>query len=780
MRLGPTVTNHVIPVVEAQTMYSIRVEAIFEQGTRSVGDASYRFDVPRKPVAPMSTTTADSIFIEWDEPVDETGTIRRPVAGYELSWRKSGSVSNPDIVNLGSQVYSHTISDLDAGTTYEVALRAHNPLGYGEVFRAEVNTDMPAVMPSAMPTPTPTPSATPTTVPLDSLNLAFQKLATDGLTVMWNTNGIEASQVSRFELSWTPSTVGAPELPIRLPSSTRKFTISNLEGGKRYEIEIVAVYVDDSRVEESIAVIVDVPRNPDARAEVKSPTSVEVSWADPKEDSGTIRRPVAIYELSWRIESSERMPSIVELNADTRSYLVEDLISGTRYEFALRSSNALGYSKTANLSIETPQIPAMPTPGTDRTPQPTVVDRPMLTPTESSTVTEAGKTQASRRHSRDVDPDPPEDFNAVQGRDGVVIYWDNPRWDGGYDILAYAVDWYPETLQFPLFLPPTEHSARIRGLKPDINYRMRVQAFNLKDNGLPAIARIELAESLIKLRSYDPFTGSIAYNRSTTLKNAAQLPGFEIRADADTMFWGDEMVFSIERLPLDHASLNASVLVGLFVASDGFELAARVESRRQRFNTKTNVYEFPSPIKICIEPILLEGVPLTHYSIARLTTDSVDLFDSTPVDDQGILRICAPVPKVNVDESNIFVMLSSAWPTSIQAAGLQNHRQPNPWTLFALICVVLGSVMILVSVRYLNRTSPAAAGSTPDVSPATCSASTTDCSSHGAPSARTKMHRPPEAGPHRQVRRPPSYPPRCKTSSPHAPDGSGSEYASQA
>ena len=230
--------------------------------------------------------------------------------------------------------------------------------------------------------------------------------------------------------------------------------------------------------------------------------------------------------------------------------LVEDLIPGTRYEFALRSSNALGYSKTANLSIETPQIPAMPTPGTDRTPQPTVVDRPMLTPTESSTVTEAGKTQASRRHSRDVDPDPPEDFNAVQGRDGVVIYWDNPRWDGGYDILAYAVDWYPETLQFPLFLPPTEHSARIRGLKPDINYRMRVQAFNLKDNGLPAIARIEVAESLIKLRSYDPFTGSIAYNRSTTLKNAAQLPGLEVHADADTMFWGDEMVFSIERLPL--------------------------------------------------------------------------------------------------------------------------------------------------------------------------------------------------------------------------------------
>ncbi len=697
IQIQPSVNTYTIPETEAGTRYRIRVEAVFSDLERIVGEINYIFDVPRDPIAEIKSITSDTIVVEWSEPTVETGTIRRPIVGYELSWRESGSSANVNTRNLGSDVFSYAITDLDPGTTYDVTLRGHNPLGFSGVFRETAMTAMPAASstPTATATNSPTPTSSPTHTPVP-LEFGFQDLDAEGAMVMWNVRPDEAPQISEFELSWSPSTSGAPEFPMRLLSSDRSFTIPNVEAMVRYEVNLVAVYSSNRRVERDLSLIVDVPRKPDARVEVLSPTTVEVSWADPILGSGAIERPVRSYELAWRIDHPDEETSVVSLTAETRSYLVDGLKAETVYEFALRASNALGISAASAFSVVIPSMDEPPTP----TPTPT----PALTPTSTPSVSSVQRNGVEERRSRDVDPDPPEDLGAVQGRESVVVYWDNPRWDGGYDILAYAVDWYPETLPFPLFLPPTERSIRIRGLKPDVNYRIRVRAFNRRDDGLPSADRIEMPNTLIKLRSFDPFTGSIVYGRGTTLKNTIQLPDFEILADAQSMFWGDQAVFSIERLPLDQLRSGDFIPEGIFVMSDGFELAVRVESRRQRFDGAAGTYPFPSPIKICIEPVWFDGVSATNYSVVRLMTDSVEVFDSTPIDDQGIAKICALMPIVNIDASNIIFVLSSEEPTSIQTAGLHRHRQSDHWALFALFCFVVGLGMILVAARNLNHT----------------------------------------------------------------------------
>ena len=709
IQIQPSVNTYTIPEIEARTRYRIRVEAVFSDLQRIVGEVNYIFDVPRDPTGEIKSITTDTIVVEWSEPAVETGTIRRPIAGYELSWRESGSSANVNTRNLDSDVFSYAITDLDPGTTYDVALRGHNPLGFSGVFRETVMTAMPAATSTPTPTATatnsPTPTASPTHTPVP-LEFGFQDLDADGATVMWNVRPDEASQISGFELSWSPSTSGALEFPILLPSSERSFTIPDVEAMVRYEVNLVAVYSSNRRVEKDLSFIVDVPRKPDARVEVLSPTTVEVSWADPILGSGVIKRPVKRYELAWRINHPDEETSIVSLTAETRSYLVDGLKAETVYEFALRASNALGIGEASAVSVVTPSMDESPTPTPTPVSTGTSTPTPVPTPTSTPSVSSVQRNSVGERRSRDVDPDPPEDLGAVQGRESVVVYWDNPRWDGGYDILAYAVDWYPETLPFPLFLPPTERSMRIRGLKPDVNYRIRVRAFNRRDDGLPSADRIEMANTLFKLRSFDPFTGSIAYGRSTTLKNTIQLPDFEILADAQSMFWGDQVVFSIERLPLDQLRSGDFVPEGIFAVSDGFELAVRVESRRQRFDGAAGTYQFPSPIKICIEPVWLDGVSATNYSVARLMTDSVEVFDSTPIDDQGVVKICALMPMVNIDASNIIFVLSNEEPTSIQTAGLHRHRQSNHWALFALFCFVVGPGMIVVAARNLNHTSP--------------------------------------------------------------------------
>ena len=746
--LLPSASSYTIPNPEAGIRYEIRIAAVFDDGTVSKVDTALLLNVPRKPTAQVVEITETRVSMEWEEPAIETGTIRRPVNGYELSWRIDETGSATNTATMGSDVFSFDVEQLTPGTAYIFDLRAKNPLGTSEAFIESVTTMLPVATSTATPTSTPTstPTTTPTASPTPSLRpltLGFKELTAAGITVEWHVNPSDHSLLVGFEISWSPTPVDSTVLPVQLPSSVANFTIPNVEAEIRYEIQVTAVYNDNDRITENTSVIVHVPRQPEMTNKENVPTtdnSVTIEWNELNDDTGTIRRPVSSYLLSWQRSNHPGPATTVPLSRDTRSYTIENLEPDTTYEIALRALNPLGQSEPLILSVRTDQVPIPPTP--TRTPTPladqTVTPTPTSTrvPTSDPTVLPNPRTttttRATSRTRRDPDPDPPEEFDAVQGRQGIVAYWDNPRWDGGTDILAYAVDWYPEPPTFPLFVPPTERSTLIPGMKSGINYRVRVRAFNRRDDSVPAAQRIELDDTLVRYRSYDPFTGSIANGRSAVLRNESELPGFEIRAEAHSMFWGDQMFVAVRQHSRDHTSGNINLPAGFRVASDVFEITPRIESRRNRFNDQAAAYEFPEPIRICITPSIADADPPSVFSIAKLAKEGDGnngpaVFDSTPTVALGDTMTCANILELEVNDINSFVVVARDLSGSTQSNASQ-HQGSNSALTLALLMFVIGPALILARPKYLNRTSRAAADSTPDESPTTCSAPSTHCS----------------------------------------------------
>ena len=450
-------------------------------------------------------------------------------------------------------------------------------------------------------------------------------------------------------------------------------------------------------------------------------TSVTIEWNETIDETGTIRRPVSSYLFSWQRINPPGTAKTIELPSDTRSYTIQNLEPETNYEIALRALNPLGQSEPLIMSVTTDQAPIPSTPTTTPVPN----SNPTVLPNPGST------TRVTSRARRNADPDPPEEFDAVHGRHGIVAYWDNPRWDGGTDILAYSVDWYPEPPTFPIFVPPTKRSTLIPGMKSGVNYRVRVRAFNRRDDSMPAAQRIELHDTLVRFRNYDPLTGSIANGRSTVLQNETELPGFEIQADSQSMFWGDQMFLAVKRISMPDRSENYKIGNGFEIVSDVFEITPRIESRRKRFDNKATTYKFSNSIRICISYSTDSSDALTNFSVAKLAVGREHqveaIFDSVQIDGNGLTKTCADVSELAINEINSFVAVMNS-PSDIHGIVGNDKRRPRSAFASSLFLFVVGPLLILAGSKLLNRTSRAAAGSTPDESPATCSAPMTDYS----------------------------------------------------
>ena len=236
-----------------------------------------------------------------------------------------------------------------------------------------------------------------------------------------------------------------------------------------------------------------------------------------------------------------------------------------------------------------------------------------------------------------------------------MIYWNHPEEDGGYPILAYGVDWHPDPPPFPIFLSPESRKVRIYGLNPGLNYRFRVRAFNRRDDGLPATERVDVGNSLVRFRSYKPFSGAIAAGRAAVLSNESELSDFEIGSDAASMFWGDWMVFEVRRYPSDGTLEVGELSAGFKMVSAVFDVKPTVHSERRRFDASKPTYVFPKPIHVCIEPDVSHSNEVSKYSIANLT-DSV-VYDSDPIIDGGVAKVCADIAEIRVREATSFAIV---------------------------------------------------------------------------------------------------------------------------
>ena len=692
--LQPAASEYTISEIEADVEYEIRVTAIYDGDRRYSARTAIRLGVPRKPTFDDDgiQTTETSIRLRWKHTVN-TGKNHWPVDGYELSWGKNEVGATRTIVALGADVREYRIDGLLPGTSYAVSLFAKNGLGNGEAFSSSVKTD--GVAPT--PTPTPTPTATPTATPTPPPTLRYSGLTPEGVVIALEARMIDGAQPIRFVLSWSWSTEsdGPQEKSVSLPASMSSYVIPDIEATS-YRFEISTEYDNGQMVTESDNFVFQVPKRPKTKVDVTH-NSIRLTWDAPDDDS-VVKAPVDSYELTWRRASEDSKHDMVEkLGRTVTSHTINDLLGSTQYTISLQPKNSIGNGVTWSDTVETAPDPL------------TSTSTPTLTPSPTPTVPGISPDSSSRasRNNRDSDPDPPEELGAEQGKNGIVVYWDDPRWDGGSEILAYAVDWHPESPPFPLFLPSTEQSTWIYGLKPDINYRMRVRAFNHKEDSLPATLRVKLTDTLVRYRSFAPFTGSISNGRSTVLENNSELPGFEIHAAPKSLFWGDEMVFSVQRHLRDEEHLAELMSQQFNAVSDLFTVVVSPHSRRSRFDNDATFYLFVTPIVICITPNLIDSVPIHSYSIVQIfAPEYIQVFDSAPVQEDDEIKICARIREIDVNRNVAFTVISNQRALQASTDTTQHQGRVTGNAVIALLVFVVGPTLIIGGLKVLRQQPP--------------------------------------------------------------------------
>ncbi len=682
-----TANKYTIADISADVRYEIRVVAIYGSEERYVGKIALQLNVPRKPKDESIETAETSIRLRWKDPILNTGFRHWSVDGYELSWGKSEVGATRTTVALGGDVREYRIDGLLSGTSYDVSLFAKNGLGNGEAFSTTVETD--GVAPT--PTPTSTPTATPTATPTPPPTLRYSGLTSEGVVIALKARIIDGAQPIRFHLSWYWSTEpnGPQEKSVSLPASTSSYVIPDIEATS-YRFEISTEYDNGQTVTESDIFVFQAPKKPKTKVDVTH-NSIRLTW-DALDDDSVVKAPVDSYELTWRRTSEGSKQDMVEkLSGTVTSHTIKDLLGSTQYTISLQPKNSIGNGVTWSDTVETAPDPLTST----STPTPTV---PVIYPDSSS---------REPRNNRDYDPDPPEELDAEQGKNGVVVYWDDPRWDGGSEILAYAVDWHPESPPFPLFLSPTERSTWIYGLKPDINYRMRVRAFNHKEDSLPATLRVKLTDTLVRYRSFAPFTGSVSNGRSTVLKNNSELPGFEIQADSKTLFWGDQMAFSIQRYPPEAELITEMTSRQFATVSDIFTVVASPHSRRSRFDNDATSYQFVTPVVICITPDPFDSIPIHSYSIVQIFSPAnIRVFDSAPVQDDDEIKICAQIREIDVNRNVAFAITLNQLALQTNADPTRHEGGATGNVAIALVLFIVGPTLILGGIKVLRQSPP--------------------------------------------------------------------------
>ena len=704
--------NYTIPNVEPRVRYEIQLDAIYGDGHTAEGRTEMLFDVPRKPEASFEALPPTSIEIKWVRPAPSLGVLKRPINSYELLWKRSDVGETTSSISLGADADSYVVEDLQGGTNYEVALRAVNGLGHSEAAIGSVTTLRPPVEPT--PTPSPTPSSTPTPSPTATstpntnvLHVGFRELEGVDAVISWEfQDGIE---VDRFEVSWSPATSGAPMMPVILPATSQKYSITNVDAGVRYEIEVDLVDLLGVDHSDTLELMLDVPLNPNATISMLTTTSLQISWEHYQDPDDVLQRPVSEYEISWRIAVPGSAAEVATVSGDARTYGLENLVSGVAYEIAVRAINGYGAGEASIVAVE--MLAPTPTPTSTESPDPSSIPtltspKPSPSPTVSVEILETSKPESGTRSrsTRLTDPEPPSDFHAVQGREAVRLFWGHPDYDGGTQILAYTVDWRPESPPFPIFVSPNEESIELYGLRAAMRYRALVRAFNRIDDSTPSAQRITLADTLVRYRSYDPYTGSISWGRSTLLENRDELWGFELHSNAQSLFWGDYMTVAVRKREVSDAVGQFSEQLEMELASEVYAVTPLGGSRRKRFDDSAPSYQFIEPLTICLYSLTSNTRPNGSLSIAQFTEKSgYAVLDSTPRQHGDLVKICANIRQFDLPRETLFALVENE---KLRASGQDSPVTPEDRsesdTAMALILLILGPSLILLGARTIR------------------------------------------------------------------------------
>ena len=413
--------------------------------TVSVTDEQER---PTAPEAPsFSEETDDSLRVSWSKP-ENTGP---PITDYDVQYREHGTERYIDAQHEGPGL-SLTLADLEAGTTYEVQVRARNDEGTGDW--SESGAGM-------------------TVVPLTvEMTIDIEPPVSGAFTVRFRfSEPVTGFARNDIETGQNPACTNAQNIPVfcqpgigpletiddrvytatlipRTDPVAHNYTLTltvpagratSAAGNKPNEQAMLEVRVAPPGVTVPVSAI--------GLSATAGDAEVRLQWRRPADEGGS---PIIRYEYRYRAVGEE-WSDWENVEAGASGVTVENLVNGREYVFEVRAVNALGKGP---------------------------VERGMAEPARGTGTGTGGGGGGGGggSGSRGTVPGAPANLTAVGGDGAVVLTWSAPENDGGSPIRDYQYrldrrgDW--------ISIGSTHTTHTVPGLVNDTPYVFEVRAVN--------------------------------------------------------------------------------------------------------------------------------------------------------------------------------------------------------------------------------------------------------------------------------------------------------------
>ena len=345
--------------------------------------------------------------IRWRAPSSDGGSR---ITGYKVRYWSSSSTSSTE-VSASANDRTETISGLTNGVSYRAQVRACNRIGCGGWSSSAAGT--------------------PYTTPGKVKSLSIDEEGNRSLEVEWDEPDDDGgSDITGYKVQYSED--GSSSWSTALSTSSERRTITGLDNGSRYEVQVQACNRAGcgSWSNSVTGTPHTTPREvEDLTIDEEGDESLEVEWNEPDNDGGS---DITGYKVQYSEDGSSSWSTALSAGSERKT--ITGLDNGSSYEVQVKACNRAG----------------------------------------------CGSWSSSVRGTPHTTPSEVEDLSIdEEGDETLEVEWDEPDDDGGSDITKYEVQ-YKRTNRssWSTTLPTSSERKTITGLDNGSRYEVQVKACN--------------------------------------------------------------------------------------------------------------------------------------------------------------------------------------------------------------------------------------------------------------------------------------------------------------